>query len=117
MLTALGILVLWCSSRRPHARWSDKELVGSILIGFGIFNVVEGTVNDHLLGIHHVNETVPRDQWVYWDVAFLLWGAGMLVAGWILLRLSRRLVPSGKSARWERVQGDRPRTVDVSGGA
>ena len=63
--------------------------------GFGIFNVVEGTVNDHLLGIHHVNETVPRDQWVYWDVAFLLWGAGTLVAGWILLRLSRRLVLSG----------------------
>ncbi len=48
-------------------------LAGTILIGFGIFNVVEGVIDHHLLGPHHVNETVPRDQWIYLDVSFLIW--------------------------------------------
>jgi uncharacterized membrane protein len=59
-------------------------------MGFGIFNLVEGIVDHHLLGLHHVNETVPREAWIYWDVAFLVWGAAMLIAGWALLRAGRR---------------------------
>lgn len=43
-------------------------------MGFGISNLVEGIVDHHLLGLHHVNETVPREQWIYWDVGFLIWG-------------------------------------------
>jgi uncharacterized membrane protein len=64
-----------------------------MLIGFGLFNVVEGIVDHHLLGIHHVNETVPGGQWIYWDVGFLLWGAAMIVAGWALYRSGQRTVP------------------------
>jgi uncharacterized membrane protein len=29
---------------------------------------------------------LPPEQWIYWDMAFLLWGAAMLVAGWVLLK-------------------------------
>src|SRR3954452_15193725 len=86
VLTALGVIVLWGASRTSHQRWSGKHLVGTILIGFGLFNIVEGTINHHLLGIHHVNETVPRAQWMFWDIAFLVWGAVMLLGGWVLLR-------------------------------
>jgi uncharacterized membrane protein len=35
-----------------------------MLVGFGAFNVVEGLINHHFLGIHHVNETVPQSQWL-----------------------------------------------------
>lgn len=62
-------------------------------MGFGIFNLVEGTVNHHLLGLHHVNETVLREQWLYWDVGFLVWGAAMIVGGWLLLKAGRRRSP------------------------
>ena len=55
-------------------------------MGFGIFNVVEGLVDQQLLGIHHVNETVPREQWIFWDLGFLMWGAAMIVGGWGLYR-------------------------------
>jgi Predicted membrane protein (DUF2243) len=34
-----------------------------MLLGFGIFNTVEGIIDHHLLGIHHVNETVAREVW------------------------------------------------------
>ena len=57
-----------------------------MLIGFGLFNLIEGTINHHLLGLNHVNETVPREQWIYWDIAFLVWGAAMLLGGLQLLR-------------------------------
>jgi uncharacterized membrane protein len=82
----LGVILLWKRARRAHVRWSGKLLAGTILTGFGIFNLVEGIVNHHLLGLHHVNETVAREQWIYWDLGFLAWGAAMLAGGWLLTR-------------------------------
>jgi uncharacterized membrane protein len=89
IFVVLGVALLWRAARRRHLRWSNKLLAGTMLLGFGIFNLVEGAINHHLLGIHHVNETVPRGQWIYWDLGFLAWGAVMLVVGWMLLRIGQ----------------------------
>ena len=86
----IGLLLLWRAARRAHARWSSRRLIGSLLMGFGLFNLVEGVLNHHLFGIHHVNETLPRDQWIYWDLGFLAWGAAMLTGGWLMWRNERR---------------------------
>jgi uncharacterized membrane protein len=91
--TALGLALLWRHARTRHAWWSGRMLTGSMLMGFGLFNFVEGIVDHHLLGLRHVNETVPREQWVYWDVGFLVWGAAMLAGGWALLRAGRHRSP------------------------
>lgn len=85
-----GLFVLWRTAQRRHLYWSTKLLVGTMLIGFGAFNVVEGIIDHHLLGIHHVNERVDERYWIYWDLGFLLWGASMLVAGWYLTRQGQR---------------------------
>lgn len=90
IFVGIGLVSLWRAAHRTHVIWSSKLLLGTLLMGFGSFNLVEGSINHHLLGIHHVNETVPRDQWIYWDVGFLLWGAIMLVVGWLLLRAGKR---------------------------
>ena len=87
--TALGLGLLWRQARRAHARWLAKLLAGSMLIGFGAFNLVEGLVNHQLLGLHHVNETVPREHWIYWDSGFLAWGAAMVLGGWALVKRGR----------------------------
>src|SRR5690606_18176141 len=86
LFVLIGLILLWRAASRPHARWSGKMLVGTILLGFGLFNVVEGIIDHQILGIHHVNETVPREQWVYWDMGFIVWGVAMLVIGWLLWR-------------------------------
>jgi uncharacterized membrane protein len=86
IFTALGLLTLWRTARKPHVRWSSRLLFGSMLMGFGIFNLVEGTLNHHVFELHHVNETVPPDKWIYWDVGFQIWGAAMLIGGWQLFR-------------------------------
>ncbi|CAA9261876.1 MAG: FIG028593: membrane protein [uncultured Chloroflexi bacterium] len=88
IMTVAGVFLLERGSHRRHVRWPATLLVGGMLLGWGLFNTVEGLVDHHLLGIHHVNETVPPDQWLLWDVGFLLWGVAMVVAGWLLTRCS-----------------------------
>lgn len=86
VFVGLGIMVLWRHARHSHAAWSGKLLGGTMFMGFGIFNLLEGTINHHILGIHHVNEMVPQSQWIYWDIGFLIWGAAMLVIGILIAR-------------------------------
>ena len=90
IFTLTGMTILWRRASQPHDPWSWKMLVGAMLTGFGIFNVVEGIIDHQILGIHHVNEMVPPEQWIYWDLGFLVWGVLMLVGGWLLLQAGKR---------------------------
>ena len=84
VLTLGGLLLVWIGAQR--GRWGFRPFIGALLMGFGLFNLIEGVLSHVLLGIHHVNETVPREQWLWWDLGFLLWGAAMLAAGYGLYR-------------------------------
>ena len=90
IFVVMGLVLLWRTAHRSHLWWSGKLLAGTGLMGFGIFNLVEGIIDHHILGIHHVNETVPPSQWIYWDIGFLVWGAVMLIAGWALYKIGKR---------------------------
>ena len=63
---------------------------GSLLVGWGAFNLVEGVIDHQILGIHHVRDDLGAP--VGWDVAFLLFGAALLAVGWALLQSGRRAV-------------------------
>jgi len=86
LFVVAGLFILWRTARRRHLYWSSDLLVGSILLGFGAFNAVEGLVNHQVFGIHHVNEQVPKDQWIYWDIGFIAWGLVMIGAGYFFLK-------------------------------
>lgn len=86
VFVVLGLFVLWRHAHRRHLRWSNRRLIGSLLIGWGAFNTIEGLVDHQWLGVHHVNERVDRQQWLFWDLGFLLWGLAMLLTGWWLSR-------------------------------
>ncbi len=96
----IGLYLFWQVAHTRHLYWSSRMMIGTVLIGWGIFNVVEGLVDHQLLGVHHVNELVPKTQWPAWDTGFLVWGALMLVGGWLLLRSGRRRQrsPAARSA-------------------
>jgi uncharacterized membrane protein len=91
IFTLLGLLILWRAAHRGVVIWSWKLLIGTMLCGFGAFNLVEGVVDHHILGLHHVNETAPPEAWIWWDLGFLVWGAAMLLAGVLLTRRGREL--------------------------
>lgn len=86
LFVVAALAVLWHHAKRVHMRWPTRLIVGTVLMGFGLFNLVEGIIDHQILGLHHVNETVPPEQWIYWDMGFLAWGAAMLVIGWALKR-------------------------------
>lgn len=98
VFVAAGLAILWRAARRSHVRWTGRLLLGTLLMGFGIFNLVEGVIDHHLLGLHHVNETVPRDQWIWWDLGFLVWGATMLIVGWWLWRSGQQRTAARRAA-------------------
>ncbi len=80
LLTIVGLFLLWNrlrSSERPLPR---SELAWLMLLGWGIFNVVEGLVDHQLLGVHHVRD--DKGGPLVWDLAFLAWGAAMAAIGY-----------------------------------
>ena len=66
----------------------DATCRRALLVGWGTFNVVEGIVDHHLLGLHHVKEGATK--LLAWDLGFLAWGAMMLVGGLVLMRAGDR---------------------------
>lgn len=86
LLAVLGLAQLWRARDDLAELRHPGPFIGAILAGAGLFNLLEGLVNHHLLGLHHVNETAPPGQWWAWDLAFLASGAALLALGWRLLR-------------------------------
>jgi len=96
IMVVLGIWRLWAAGKRPDVPWSTRTLVGSLLLGWGLFNLVEGLINHQLLGIHHVH---PGDGQLVWDVAFLALGLIQIGAGWATIAAGRvDRTPSGHHA-------------------
>ncbi len=81
--TALGIVLLWRAVKQPGTILSGTALFGSILLGFGLFNTIEGLVNHHILNLHHVYERAGQS---IWDYIFLTSGAALMLAGWSMIR-------------------------------
>lgn len=89
LLCGLGLLYSRVSRARGRL-WRSRVLWGWILVGWGLFNLVEGVIDHHLLGIHHVRSGAGQ---LGWDLAFLALGAALVVAGWLLQR-------SGTPVEW-----------------
>jgi uncharacterized membrane protein len=83
LLTALGIALLWRAARAPGVLLSTRALAGAVLLGWGLFNTVEGLIDHHLLDLHHVVQALGPSGW---DLAFLAWGGAMILVGRALLR-------------------------------
>jgi uncharacterized membrane protein len=82
ILVAVGLWLLW-RALQDGARHDGVELVGWMLAGWGIFNVVEGIVDHLILGIHHVREGGSE---LAWDLGFLAFGVALVLAGLLLVR-------------------------------
>lgn len=83
LVTLAGIFLVWSGAQRTSTLPSFAWLVGLMLIGWGLFNLVEGVVNHHMLEIHHVREWGPNP---WWDYGFLASGPALGIVGWMLVR-------------------------------
>jgi uncharacterized membrane protein len=97
LMVCLGVWRLWAAGERADVPWSARTLVGALLLGWGLFNVVEGLIDHQLLGIHHVH---PGAGELVWDLAFLAFGVLQSIAGGLLIRAGRAdTVPPGSIER------------------
>jgi len=62
-------------------------------VGWGVFNIVEGVIDHHLLGIHHVHD---GPDWLWWGPRVLAFGAVLLVAGWLTRGVGERSMVDGQ---------------------
>jgi uncharacterized membrane protein len=72
LTTLLGVALLWRSLKKPVFH-NGRSLWGSMLIGWGIFHVLEGLFNHYIFSTHHVVERLGLS---IYDHLFLV--AGML---------------------------------------
>jgi uncharacterized membrane protein len=84
--SVVGVWRLWDAGRRGDVAWSGRALIGLMAMGWGLFNLVEGVVNHHLLGIHHVRYSGADAR--PWDLSFLFCGVVLFSGGWWLARRS-----------------------------
>lgn len=78
---SIAALVSWRQGRLAPS-WNFH--FGLVLAGWGIFNLVEGVVDHQILGVHHVRDDLGGP--LSWDIGFLVFGASLLVGGWLVHR-------------------------------
>lgn len=84
VLLLVGIWLLWRAARRPDAAADRSTVVGSALVGWAVFNLLDEIVSHQLLDAHRV---APGPDWLAWRAVFLLVTLAMLAVGlWFVTR-------------------------------
>ena len=100
VLVGLGILYARVTEARREV-WGSRVLWGWILLGWGLFSLVEGLIDHEILGVHHVRYGANM---VLWDMSFLAFGAALVIGGWLMqhsgtpLRVSINPLPETRHA-------------------
>ncbi len=91
VLGALGLWGLWRAERRGGTL-PGRRLAAGLLLGFGLWHVVDSVVSHWVLGLHRIR--VDAANPLAWDVAWLLvFGIVPIGLGWMLDRGG----PSGRA--------------------
>lgn len=92
-VTLIGIAMLWRALGGKSVPHSTRALLGSIVMGAGIFNLVEGVIDHEILQIHHVIQRAPYPAQLYWDLGFLIFaGLGLIIlGGWQIKKVRANL--------------------------
>ena len=87
VMTVAGIVLLWRAGQHNDIPWSSNIFFGSLISGAGWFNLVEGVIDHHILGIHHVK---PGPNQLVWDLGFLASGVLLIGVGWLMSRIEMK---------------------------
>lgn len=85
LVTLAGVFMLLADARGGAALPRPGRLAGQMLLGWGIFNLVEGVIDHHLLGLHHVRDLpthVPTYDWLFLGIGGVLF----VLIGWLAAR-------------------------------
>jgi uncharacterized membrane protein len=84
VITLVGILRLRRAAYAGDPIPSLRAFTGQLILGWGVFNLVEGVIDHQLLGLHNVRE-VPH--YTRYNLTFLAVGGVLFILiGWLLMR-------------------------------
>ena len=89
LVTLVGIYLLWADPNHEFRKETAIGFTGQLIFGWGGFNLVEGLIDHHVLGLHHVRDLpvhVALYDWLFLGVG----GLALLAVGWFLMTDSRR---------------------------
>ncbi len=87
LVTFIGVLLLWSAAYRREPIPTLTQFIGGMVLGWGLFNLIEGVIDHQLLGVHYVRQ-VPN--YTVYNLTFLaIGGVGFIGIGWLLLRTRR----------------------------
>jgi uncharacterized membrane protein len=95
-MTAVGLW--WLVKAGARAPLSKRLVTGGLALGWGLFNLIEGVIDHHLLHLHHVVERLGVSVF---DWLFLAAGVALIIAGCVTIRAE--------------VQSRRPRVAPAGG--
>ena len=97
LLVVAGMVLAIRAWQRGDIAPPWRAHIGLLLVGWGVFNIVDSALNHHLLGIHHIRDDLGGP--LGWDLGFLAFGGLLVAAGWLLARsATRRRRPTATAA-------------------
>lgn len=83
-VAVLGMVGLWRVPLPVEPAWRQRMPAG-LLIGFGVWHVLDAVLSHWILGIHRIR--MDSDHPMLWDLGwFVIFGLLPMLAGWTLLR-------------------------------
>jgi uncharacterized membrane protein len=94
LVTTVGVYLLLADGRSGRPLPTARSLSGQMLLGWGMFNLVEGVIDHHVLNLHHVRDLpahVPVYDWIFIAIA----GVGFILLGTAISRDRQPIASSG----------------------
>lgn len=84
VLVVAAVVTAYTAWQQGRLAPNSSFHLGLVLAGWGIFDLVEGVIDHHVLGIHHVRDDLGAP--LSWDLGFLVFGVLLIAGGWALHR-------------------------------
>ena len=83
LIGLVGLWLLWRTRAQFDATGSGRRFASSLLIGFGVWHLIDAVLNHWILGLHHIRE---NESWLAWDLVFFALGLVCVAIGLWLRR-------------------------------
>ena len=93
LVTVVGIYMLQADASRGLAIPAGRAFSGQLMIGWGIFNLIEGIIDHEILNLHHVRDLpvhIPILDWLF----LIIGGLGFIALGALLVRPTPQHTPA-----------------------
>jgi uncharacterized membrane protein len=84
IVTITGVVLLWKLLQRKDINRSGNLLLGGLIFGWGLFNILEGIADHQVLKLHNVRELSTNKE--AWNLGFLAFSVVLIILGLLISR-------------------------------